>query len=235
MSKLLHAILRRCHDGGKPGAPRAFKAAKGSKPNGMDIPFTPAGVHPGSPRLAVFSGHMIDSPGRAAPRFPDDPTLVARVARDIGRWLERERIGFAQCSAACGADLIFLDELRKRGVEARVVLPWSEADFISCSVRPGGERWVREYERLRARFGSLTCMDGETSSEAPGLAFEHCNRHIDHLALRRARRLATEVRPLAVWDGQRGDGPGGTASFVDFWRQRGVEPDIIGLPFGSGA
>ena len=187
------------------------------------------------PRLAVFSGHMIDGPARPAPRFPDDPALLARVAADIGRWLERERIGFALCAAACGADLLFIEELRKRGAEVHVVMPWREADFIASSVLPGGERWVREYERLREHFCSVTCLTQETLPSEQGLGFEYCNCCINGIALQRARVLDAEVRPLAVWDGKPGDGPGGTASFVGFWHRHGVEPEIISLPARTAA
>ena len=111
---------------------------------------------------------MIDAPGRAVPRFPDDPVLIARVAGEISRWLEQEDIGFAQCAAACGADLIFIDALQKRGAEVHVVMPWREAEFIASSVRPGGEHWVREYERLRAGFHSVTCLTQQTLPSQQG-------------------------------------------------------------------
>jgi hypothetical protein len=32
---------------------------------------------------------------------------------------------------------------------------------------------------------------------------------------------------LAVWDGKKGDGPGGTADAVRLWRMEGVEPIVI--------
>ena len=185
------------------------------------------------PRLAVFSGHMIDAPDRRVPRFPDDPRLIERIAAKIGAWLERERIGFAQCAAACGGDLIFIDELVKRGGEVHVIMPWREEDFIGSSVRPGGERWVREYERLRDHFRSITCLTQQTLPSVQGLGFEYCNCCINGIALQRARVLGAEVRPLALWDGLPGDGHGGTESFVVFWRGRQAAPEIIALPMPS--
>jgi class 3 adenylate cyclase len=35
--------------------------------------------------------------------------------------------------------------------------------------------------------------------------------------------------PLAVWDGQGGDGPGGTAAAIDNWRNAGLDFDVIDL------
>jgi class 3 adenylate cyclase len=185
------------------------------------------------PRLALFSGHMIDAPDRRVPRFPDDPRLIERIAGKIGAWLERERIGFAQCAAACGGDLIFIDELVKRGGEVHVVMPWREEDFLASSVRPGGERWVRQYERLREHFRSITCLTQQTLPSVQGLGFEYCNCCINGIALQRARVLGAAVRPLALWDGQPGDGRGGTEGFVAFWQRRQASPEIIGLPADS--
>ena len=42
-----------------------------------------------------------------------------------------------------------------------------------------------------------------------------------------ARSLDEKPVVLAVWDGQPGDGPGGTADAVQLWREEGYEPEII--------
>jgi class 3 adenylate cyclase len=54
------------------------------------------------------------------------------------------------------------------------------------------------------------------------------------MALYRAETIGSDVTPVAVWDGKRGDGLGGTSSFVHFWRSRQHPVEIIDLSRISG-
>ena len=54
------------------------------------------------PPVLVYTGHMIDAPGRAEPRFP--PSLENTVRAEIHARLERLGPVAAYGSAACGAD-----------------------------------------------------------------------------------------------------------------------------------
>jgi hypothetical protein len=58
-------------------------------------------------------------------------------------------------------------------------------------------------------------------------AFEDANRQVFERAVAYARSLDEKPVVLAVWDGQPGDGPGGTADAVQLWREEGYEPEII--------
>ncbi len=57
------------------------------------------------PRVAVFSGHMLDAAERAAPRFP--AALEAAVAATIAASAAALDIGFCYCAASCGSALLF--------------------------------------------------------------------------------------------------------------------------------
>ena len=97
------------------------------------------------PRVAVFTGHMIDRPGRTPPRFP--PRLEGAVRAAIRDRLDRSGVRIGYASAACGSDLLFLEEVIERGGEAHVVLPYHRDQFLADSVEivPGadwGERQV---------------------------------------------------------------------------------------------
>jgi hypothetical protein len=62
-------------------------------------------TRPEPPRkVALFSGHMIDAPGRERPRFPPDKEPIA--ARAIAQALADLRVGPADL-AICGGDLLF--------------------------------------------------------------------------------------------------------------------------------
>src|SRR5208337_4165779 len=59
-------------------------------------------------KVALFSGHMIDAPGREKPRFPPDKEPIA--ARAIEEALADLGVGAADlaiCGGACGGDLLF--------------------------------------------------------------------------------------------------------------------------------
>ena len=54
------------------------------------------------PRVVVFTGHMLDAPGRSSPRFP--AALETAVANEIAARVAAMGAGFGYCSAACGSD-----------------------------------------------------------------------------------------------------------------------------------
>ncbi len=176
------------------------------------------------PTVVVFTGHMADAPDRVSPRFPR--TLEADVRRRIDERLEAldARVGFA--SAACGADLIFIEAMFARGADIHIVLPSAEDDFIRTSVRPGGEHWVARYRNALRMAASVTHATEENLLQDDSL-FAFANSVMVGLADLRAQSLATQPRLLAVWDGQPG-GRGGTADMVASWRARD-QVDIIPL------
>lgn len=173
------------------------------------------------PRYAVFSGHMIDLPGRTEPRLPDTLEMREQLHLALRERLKLEKIQFAVCSAACGSDLIFIDEVLRRAGEVHVVIPWPQEQFIQSSVAPGGEYWQTEFARLLEQVSSITYLTQQSLPDADGIAFEFCNHCINGFAMQRARVLGAEIVPLAVWDGRAGDGVGGAQSFVEFWRNLG--------------
>src|SRR5256885_16836613 len=71
--------------------------------------------------------------------------------------------------------------------------------------------------------------------EIGGVSYEFCNQMLLGLASIRARQLETDLIPLAVWNGQTGDGPGGAASVVEDWKSLGLKPLIINLPMDERA
>lgn len=183
------------------------------------------------PRVVLFSGHMIDRPGRAQLRFP--PRLEPAVYRAIHAWLERNRglIGFS--SAACGADLLFLEAIRALGGETHVVLPYHQDEFIADSVEIGvAGDWRDRFERQLA--ASRVVYASSSRPLHGGVAYDYANHLVHGLGLVRARELETSIESLAVWDGQPGDGLGGTASAVRQWLQHGIPAHRVRIEAGLG-
>jgi hypothetical protein len=86
-------------------------------------------------KVALFSGHMIDAPGREKPRFPPDKEPIA--ARAIAEALADLEVGagdLAICGGACGGDLLFAEVALPRGARLELYIPFDEPTFLEISV-----------------------------------------------------------------------------------------------------
>lgn len=160
----------------------------------------------------LFSGHMVDAPGRAIPRFPADKEVVA--ARRIAAALDVLGAGpgdLALAQGASGGDILFLEACRERGVRLQLMLPLQESEFIERSILPctNGEHWLKRYLSLKAGLQSdPLVLPDEMGLHGEANPFERCNLWMLNTALSCGE---DKVRFLCLWDGGGGDGPGGTA------------------------
>src|SRR5580704_2003451 len=107
---------------------------------------------PDPPRkVAVFSGHMVDAPGRAKPRFPLDKEPIAADA--IAARLADLGIGpddLAICGGACGGDLLFAEAALARGARLALYIPFDEPTFLQKSVDFADRDWRARYFAAKA-------------------------------------------------------------------------------------
>lgn len=180
------------------------------------------------PRVAVFAGHMIDQPSRAQARFPQECTPQVRAA--IQKRLVALDVRFGYASAASGSDILFLESLLELGGEAHIILPFNKQQFLQTSVEisPVGD-WGRRCERV-LEAATEVLIASEQQMHAEGMSYEYTNLLLQGLATIKAAQLETEVVGLAVWDGRKGDGPGGTASAIEHWRESKIKTTVIELP-----
>ena len=176
--------------------------------------------------LVTFSGHMIDRPDRVHPRFP--PSAEDDVRRRIREELDRLEPAFGYSSAACGSDILFLEEMQRRGADTVVVLPWRKEDFLESSVHiaPGGD-WERRFHEVLNNASSVVYLSQQTEPPSAEIGYEYLIDCVNGMTILHADSLHSEVVPLAVWDGAFGGGPGGTHDFVKFWRKLSREPIVI--------
>jgi class 3 adenylate cyclase len=179
------------------------------------------------PSVAVFVGHMIDRPGRQKARFPQ--VFEERVASEIQKRLDTLNIMFGYASAACGSDILFVEAMLRRGAEIHIVLPYDAAQFLEDSVDIGAlGDWKERFNRATRKVAEVITISGQRSTGETVL-YSYANRMILGLGGLLAKRLDTQLRCLAVWDENPGDGPGGTADTVEMWRASGQKVDIINL------
>lgn len=167
-------------------------------------------------QVLLFSGHMVDAPGRAEPRFPAaaEP-LAAKAIDDTLEALGAGPEDLALCQAAAGGDLLFLEACQRRQVRCQVLLPFTEPEFIDRSVLPSadGARWRDRFYRATGAPGCQVRVMPQELGPLPEAVdpFERCNLWLLYSALAQG---AAKVRFVALWNGGGGDGPGGTAHMM---------------------
>ncbi len=179
------------------------------------------------PPIVAFAGHMIDRDDRTEPRFPKE--LERAVAAEIGAWIDKANPKFGFASAACGSDILFLEAMLERGAEISVVLPYNQEEFVRDSVDfIPGSGWRKRFERVIDQSARVIVASIE-KLEIGGVSYDFCNQLLLGLAAIRSHQLESQLIPLVVWNGQPGDGPGGSSSVVDNWRLLGYQPEVIDL------
>lgn len=166
-------------------------------------------------KVFLFSGHMIDKPGRQPPRFPQEKESVA--AQKIARVLQQLEAGpedLALTQGACGGDLLFTEACQRQGMKVQWLQPFEEPVFIQKSVVCNSEPWRERY--LEARDALTTKMRSAPESLGPPPeavdSYERCNRWLLSTALSYGIK---KVHFICLWDGGGGDGPGGTAHMYE--------------------
>ncbi len=164
-------------------------------------------------QVLLFSGHRVDAPGRARPRFP--AALVPQAGAAIARALDALGAGegdLALVQGAAGGDLLFAEACAARGVRVQLLLPLPEPQFIEQSVLgcDGAEDWRARYFDLKARLQDAPLVMPAEPGPAPAHAnaFERCNLWMLRSALAQG---VDKLRFVCLWDGGDEDGPGGTA------------------------
>ena len=178
------------------------------------------------PKVVAFAGHMIDAQDRSTPRFP--AYMEARVQRALAEAIEQHDIGIGYCSAACGADILFIEQMLARGAEVNIVLPFKREDFIEASVSFAGDRWVERFERVMQRATSVSyCVDEDFLGD--DVLFAHAGDLIQGLAVLRAQQLETDVALLAAVDPMLERKVGGTIDDLLRWQERGHPAIVLNL------
>jgi len=176
---------------------------------------------PFEPRYVfLFSGHMIDAPGRKPPRFPPKKEKIA--GQEITKKLDELDAGpkdLALCGGACGGDLLFAEACLKRGVRLQIRIPFDEPTFLKYSVTFAEGNWGKRYDAVKKnKLTKLFVMPEELGPTPPKVdPYERNNLWQLYTALSMGPE---KVRFICLWDGKGGDGPGGTKHMHDSVKTR---------------
>lgn len=173
-------------------------------------------------QVLLFSGHRVDVPGRATPRFT--AAMVPAAQQRLEEVLDQLQAGpldLALCQAAAGGDLLFLEACHSRGVRCEIMLPFDEPTFIHESILASvdGEQWLQRWTALKSELADPPrIMPDELGPLPQGAdAYERCNIWLLESALIHG---PDKLRFLCLWNGLDGDGPGGVRHMMTEARRR---------------
>ncbi|HSE17129.1 MAG TPA: tetratricopeptide repeat-containing protein [Pyrinomonadaceae bacterium] len=185
-------------------------------------------------RVLLFTGHMIDAPGRPEPRFPQDKVDIAKQKIAEAVTSEKEIAGgiaFGIAGCASGGDILFHQVCEAMNIPTRIFLAVPREIYIRESVAQAGPQWIEEFNRLvrPPRQVRVLCE----SKELPRWLQDKPNYNIWqrnnlwnlHNAL--AAAGGENVTLIALWNGASGDGAGGTADMVRKAQERGAKTIIL--------
>lgn len=185
----------------------------------------------------LFSGHRVDTPDRARPRFPNTPEAIEAATTAIRRWiddrLDREgKPDVAISGLANGGDILFQELCAERGIPQAILLPYDRSAFARDSVQDGGNNWMERYDALLAASEPIYLDTFQMRESLPDwLAggdeeygiWERNNRWLLQTACAYG---IPHVRVVVLWDEQAG-AAGGTADMVNHCRERGIGVSVL--------
>jgi hypothetical protein len=184
------------------------------------------------PRVVLFTGHRIDAPGRQKPRFPPDKEAVARDEIKHALATEKEQFGgvaLGIAGGASGGDILFHEVCGELGIPTQLFLGIPRDPFVAASVAPAGPHWIERFDRIYAKSNRRQLSN---SAELPHWlrgkpnydVWQRSNLWMLHNALARDRERTTLI---ALWDGGKADGPGGTEHMIGKTKARGAKAIIL--------
>jgi hypothetical protein len=179
----------------------------------------------------VFTGHMIDKDGRPTPRFPASCVKAARDEIRARLSALKPRYGIA--AAANGSDILFHEVCAELEIPTDVCLVMPPQLFVNESVVSAGQEWVdRFWALIKEKQAQKRFLQLGEQKELPGWLQRKSNYSIwnranvwmlEYTLSKSPERLTV----MALWDGNKGDGPGGTADLLETAQKLGATPSVI--------
>jgi hypothetical protein len=170
--------------------------------------------------VVLFTGHRIDDPDRPKPRFPPSLEEAARIALDEALADAATKHGpnlLGISGAASGGDILFLEACDRHGIPVQIHLALPDDAYVAQSVASSQGDWTDRFYALTARHKPRILQ--LTEELPPWLSpkketypvWERCNLWMFERATVHG---GAHMTLFALWNGESGDGPGGTADLV---------------------
>lgn len=182
----------------------------------------------------LFTGHMIDKKDRATPRFPESIEDKVKAAIKEAVQTQKDKYGDrlkAIAGGACGGDILFHEVCAELNIETELYLVLPREQFIMESVEFAGNKWVDRfddlYQKLPKRILSTTKeLPKWLQSKSDYSIWERNNLWMLNSALVCG---GINMTMIALWDGEGGDGAGGTQHMVQAAKARGAKTIMLDI------
>lgn len=172
--------------------------------------------------VVLFSGHMVDDMKREKPRFPEDDEEVVRSKIQKGLLNEANAnhtlLGIAGC--ACGGDILFHELCDEMNIDSEIYLALPVDEFKRNSVSFAGKNWEERFDKL-INSKDVSILPEKPQSEKN--VWEQINEYMLAAAFEKGQTQSL----IAVWDGKKGDGKGGTEHMIKICKEKGLNVNII--------
>lgn len=180
----------------------------------------------------LFTGHMLDKKDREEPRFPAEMEKTASAAikeaveKEISK-IEGPVLGIA--GGACGGDILFHEVCAELNITTEMYLALPREQFLAESVQFAGTEWVERFNRLYKKLKHKILA--ETKQLPTWL-----NKKVDYSIWERNNLWmlnsalvcgGLQMTLIALWDGKKGDGAGGTEHMVQQVLERGGKTIVL--------
>jgi hypothetical protein len=199
-------------------------------------------------RVILFTGHMLDAPGRDKDkaRFPNTPEAVAAARKMIEKVVKEEMnedggVAFGIAGGACGSDILFHEVCNALNIPTQLLLALPEAQFQAESVNRGGVDWVMRYQRLCQRVTPRVLADSKDLPRwlSGRKGYDIWQRNNLWMMFNALATQARNLTLIALYNREKDpDGPGGTAHLVNVaanWGFKTVELDARQLLKAGGS
>jgi hypothetical protein len=200
-------------------------------------------------RVLLFAGHMIDAPGREQPRFPADKEQIARekIREAVVKEMESGAgVASGYAGGASGGDILFQEVCAELGIPTHLYLAIPPPKYVATSVQKAGSQWVERFwalynkhqERNLTRILSDATNVADESEYLPAWLHEKDDYNIwqrnNLWMLFNALDEGCDPKSddpnltlIALWDGEGGDGLGGTCDLVEKVKGLGARCEVI--------
>ena len=158
------------------------------------------------------------------PRFPPEKESIA--AQKIAEALDQLGAGpddLALTQGACGGDLLFTEACLQRGVKVHWLQPFSEPDFIENSVVRNWRGLAPALSRRQSQTGRAHPLRAGRAGPPAALIPSRTtptNAATSGCSTPRSPAVVDKVSFVCLWNGEGGDGPGGTAHMYNEVKRR---------------
>ncbi len=180
-----------------------------------------------APRVILFTGHRIDAAGREQPRFPRTKETQARaLIRDAVVAEQQKATGqlLGIAGGASGGDILFHEVCQELGIPTLLYLALPQDAYRAASVADGGAQWVERFQHLCEVNKPILLTDADElprwlRAKNGYTIWQRANLWMLQHALAKSN---DNLLLIALWNGDVGDGPGGTEDMVKRAQERGA-------------